>query len=175
MKSRNLIFSLFIILPFMAEAQQPKKNTENIRVQRMQFTETEDDPETPPPPYLPSRFKTPQEWLINLYQTEKPKKTISRYNIDLYESEGSYMLGLTGVNTYVEGNNHTATRTEFSPKESYFALPQSYFKNLSREQVLSKITSELKSFSRTTAFKTSYFSQADKIVFQSNGETIWSK
>ncbi|RYX85572.1 hypothetical protein EON73_02875 [bacterium] len=160
----------------MTHGQQPKKDSEKIVVKHMQFTVTEDDVE-PPPPNLTSKFKTLQDWLVNICINDKPKKSIAKYNFGLFESESphTYTVVLTGVNTYDEEKNDSRIRIEFTPKEMYFALPKTYYENLNREQLLKKLISQLKSFSDTKEFKTSFFTQANVIVFDTTGQIIWSK
>lgn len=158
----------------MAHGQQTKKDSGKTIVKDVQFTVTEDDVE-PPPPNLTSRFKTLQDWLINICSGDKPKKSIIKYNFGLFESPNNNTLVLTGVNTYDEGNNGSITRIEFKPKEMYFTLPKTYYENLNREQLLEKLISELKNFSNTKEFKTSFFTRANVIVFDTTGQTIWSK
>jgi hypothetical protein len=57
----------------------------------------------------------------------------------------------------------------------YFKLPENYFKNLNKQQLLDKLTSELKNFTATEKFKNSFFAKAKAIAFESTGQTIWSR
>jgi hypothetical protein len=157
----------------MAQGQQHKKDSGMV-VKHVVFTKTVDTP-TPPPPDLKSEFKSLQDWLVNICSTEKPKKLIKKYDIGLFESTNDYTLALTGENKYEEGNNHSVTRIEFTPKHAFFKLPEAFYKNLSREQVIEKLITQLKDFTHTKDFKTSFFTQANEIVFDTNGQKIWSK
>jgi len=46
---------------------------------------------------------------------------------------------------------------------------------LTRDQVYEKIVADLKDFTKTNTFQSSFLSQADKLVFESNGKVVWSK
>ena len=71
--------------------------------------------------------------------------------------------------------NQVQIRIEFKPKNIYFNLPKPYFKNLTREQLLEKLTLELEQFLKTENFKNSFLTKANAIVFETTGHTIWSK
>lgn len=174
MKTRNFIFLLLAILPFMTRGQQNKNNSEKVIVQHERLEVVEDGIE-PPPPHLVSKFAALQDWLLNICEKDRPQKLISKYTVGLFESPNDYTLVLVGVNTYDESENRSVTRIEFEPTNMYFKLPEAYYQNLSREQLLDKLTSELKSFAATKKFKTSFFAKAEAIVFETNGQTIWSR
>lgn len=89
--------------------------------------------------------------------------------------QNDYTLVLVGENTYDEEKNRSITRIEFEPTNMYFELPKTYYKNLKREQLLKKLTSQLKDFTSTEEFKNSFFTKANIVVFETNGQTIWSK
>ena len=78
------------------------------------------------------------------------------------------------MNTY-ETKDSLVTRIEFEPANTYLKLPETYYENLGRQEVLEKLTSQLKDFANTESFKTSFLSKANIVVFQTNGQTIWSK
>jgi hypothetical protein len=54
----------------------------------------------------------------------------------------------------------------------YFKLPKTYNENLNREQLLDKLTSQLKAFAKTERFKTSFFTNANVVVFETNGQIM---
>ena len=103
-----------------------------------------------------------------------PEKPISEYRIGLFESEQAYTITLVGVNTYENGEYTTVIQIEFKPTNMYFALPESYFRNSTREQLLDKLCSELKDFTSTEKFKASFLTKGDIGVFETTGEIIWS-
>ena len=156
----------------MAQGEQNKEDTENNVVKHVTFTQTVTL--LPPPPNLKTEFKSLQDWLVNMCNTEGPEKLITEYKIGLFESSNGYTLSLTGENTYKEGSNHSATLIEFQPKNTFLKLPEYDYKNMSREQVIEKLISQLREFTHTEAFKNSFFTQANEIVFTTNGEKIWS-
>lgn len=158
----------------MANGQKNKNESEKVILQHGSVEVVLEIVE-PPPPNLISKFATLQDWLLNICEKETPQKLISKYTLGLFESPNDYTLDLVGVNTYDEYKNRSVTRIEFEPNNMYFKLPEAYYKNLSREQLLDKLTLELKDFANTERFKTSFFAKANVFVFETNGQTIWSK
>ena len=158
----------------MSCTQQAKHDPGKLVVQDVQIEEVE-DAMGPPPPHLTSRFKTLQDWLINICDKDKPQKPISKYTFGLFESANDYTLVLVGKNTYDESKNRSVTSIDFEPTNMYFKLPEAYYKSLNREQLLAKLTSQLRDFAKTEKFKTSFFTKASTVVFEANGQTIWSK
>ena len=170
------IFIALIIFPFMAHGQQNKKDSGKIIVQDVQLVEIvdmQDDVDLPPPNFI-SKFKTLQDWLINICDNDKPKQPIQKYKFGLFESTNDYTVFVAGVNTYSKGN-YRSIRIAFKPTNMYLKLPKDYFENLTREQLLDKLTSELKDFASTEKFKNSFFTKAGIVVLETNGQTIWSK
>ena len=160
----------------MTNGQQNKNDSTKVTVQEtLRFEEMIEDDVEPPPPNLISSFKTLQEWLFNICDKDKPQKPIVKYKFGLFESPNDYTVILVGINTYHEGEYRTIIRTEFEPTNMYFKLPETFYKNLNREQLLDRLTSELKRFANTEKFKTSFFTKANIVVFETNGKTIWSK
>ena len=159
----------------MASGQQNKNDSGKVIMQHGSFEfEVVEDVEEPPPPHLVSKFATLRDWLLNVCEKDGPQKSISKYRVGLFESSNDYTLDLVGVNTYDEDKNRSVTRIEFEPTNMYFKLPEAYYQNLNREQLLDKLTLELKDFAKSERFKTSFFAKANVFVFESNGQTIWS-
>lgn len=157
----------------MPTGQQNKNDSEKIIVQHGSF-EVVEDVEEPPPPNLVSKFATVKDWLLYVCEKDRPQKSISKYTVGLFESPNDYTLVLVGVNTYGEDKKRSVTRIEFEPTNMYFKLPGAFYQNLTREQLLDKITLELNDFAKTEKFKTSFFAKATLFVFQTNGQAIWS-
>ncbi len=153
---------------------QKTNGSRKFIVQDVSFEVIEDEIE-PPPPRLISRFKTLQDWLLNICNNDNPKKSITKYKFGLFESPNDYTLILVGVNTYVEGKNRSVTRIEFQPINMYFKLPEKVYKNLNRDQLIDELNSQLKDFASTEKFKASFFTKANIVVFETNGQTIWSQ
>ncbi|MDB5230238.1 MAG: hypothetical protein JWN76_1043 [Chitinophagaceae bacterium] len=158
----------------MTSRQQPKNNPGKVIVERVHIEDIEEDI-GPPPPHLNSNFKTLQDWLLSVCEQDKPHKPISQYKFRLFESPDDCTLVLVGENTYHEEKNRSITCIEFEPENRYFKLPKSYFENLNREQGLEKLTSQLTDFTNTEKFKNSFLSKANTMIFEANGQIIWSK
>jgi hypothetical protein len=156
----------------MAHGQ--KREKERTIVQHVTFSVNQDIAE-PPPPNLVSKYETLQEWLVNMCNTEKPEKAISQYSFGLFISPNEYTLIMTGINNYRRGSSTRAIRIEFQPKDMYYVLPKKYSANLTRDQVYEKIVADLKDFTKTNTFQSSFLSKADKLVFESNGKVVWCK
>ena len=100
---------------------------------------------------------------MNICNTEKPKKSITTYNFDLFEGETDYTVCLTGTNTYDISEYKSQTKIEFEPKEMYFSLPQNEYRGLKRKEVLDMLTSQLKEFFTTETFRKSFLHEANFI------------
>lgn len=135
------------------------------------FTVEEDDIE-PPMPNFKSQFKTIKEWLIYLSENDKPGKKISNYNIGVFEGENEYTLYLTGVNNYQISPTHDQVRIEYLPKETYFNLPLSVHKGITRTQVFELISVQIKEFVKSDKFKSSFFNDAKFLKTEWNGENL---
>ncbi|MEX6690832.1 hypothetical protein QTN47_25210 [Danxiaibacter flavus] len=157
----------------MSPEQQSENSPGKIRIQYLQFKDIEDDIK-PPPPNLVSKFKTLQDWLLDICNSNKPKKSIIKFKFELFESANDYTIVLAGVNTYDEGKNRSVTRIEYRPRNMYFKLQETYYVGLDRQQLLDKLTAELKDFSNTEKFRNSFFTKARIVVFETNGQTVWS-
>lgn len=57
----------------------------------------------------------------------------------------------------------------------YFELPEKESENLNRKQVIEKLPSQLKDFAGMEKFKTSFFTKANVVVFETNGQIIWQQ
>lgn len=151
-----------------------KKDSDSLEVKTEYGVISEQVEEvSPPPPGLTTKFKTLQEWIINICDTEKPEKSITTYNFGLFESPDDYTICLVGINKYDQGQD-SVTRIDFEPSGMYYPLTKSENKNLTREQVQDKLTSLLKNFIKTDKFKNSFLAKAHFITVDFYG-TIWSK
>lgn len=147
----------------------PKKNIQVINdVLRMSIERP-----TPPPPGFTSPFKTLQEWLFNICDSNKPLESISEYNFGLYLSPGANMICLVGYNTDMK-QGFPARRIAFQPSHTFFVLPHGEYGNLSQELVRKRIFKELTEFTKTTKFKNSFLSKGDSITTDLDGE-IWQR
>ena len=128
----------------------------------------------PPPSNLITKFASIEEWLNVICDEKKPDLFIATYKIGLLESPQEIIIYLVGINSHSEGDT-TQIRIDFEPTAMYFSLPKNEYKNLNRDQLLNTLTVQLKSFSNTENFKSSFLSNANALKFETNGLTIWTK
>lgn len=150
-----------------------KNDTDGLMFVQGSFNVIEDELE-PPLTEIESNFSTIEEWLAYTCTHDKPEKPIAKYNFGLFESLDEYVVTLTGINTY-EKNNSSRICIEFQPEYTFFRLPKPYYKSLSREQLLKKLTNDLENFLRTKYFHLSFFIQASIIVLEPTGQILWRK
>ena len=79
---------------------------------------------------------------------------------------------LIGTNTYELDERHSETRNVFIPSNSYFKLPKMFYANLTREELLKKLTLELSDFTKSKVFKQSFLADTKEIIFQTTGKNI---
>ncbi len=151
----SLIFSLFIACTHMSG---------RITI--------EEDMVEPPFTNLKSRFNTLEEWLTYICENDKPSKAIDTYNFGLFEGKDEYTLYLVGTNTYEISEDNTKIKIEFSPTDMYFSLPLSEFQGLKREQVYAQLSRQLKQFTKTNTYKSSFFLKANHVKTEWNGEML---
>ncbi|MCG2614731.1 hypothetical protein LZZ85_10585 [Terrimonas sp. NA20] len=156
----------------MSCSEPGKDEPREVEYKDVTLVEIEDDIE-PPPPGLDTHFKSVQEWLCSICDAEKPDKSISIFKIGLFESSDGNMLYLAGVNKYENGDT-SHTRVDFEPSNMYCRLPESGYKDLNREQLLVRLTGELKAFTGTEKFRNSFLATSNTIIFESNGQVIWA-
>ena len=156
----------------MACSQKTKKESDKVEVKEVTLVDIVDDV-PPPPPDLTPKFKTLQDWLFSICDGEKPKKPIANYDFELFESTDDNVISLVGINKY-DNKDTSYTRIEFEPSNVYFQLPKSEYENLNREELLNKLTLQLKGFINTEKFKTSFLANADNVKVSLNGKLIWS-
>ena len=157
----------------MARSQQPKSDSEKIVIEHISLEHIVEEPDFPL--HIKSKFKTLQDWLFAICDTDRPQKHIEEFKFNYFESSGKYTLFLLGLNTYEETKNRSITRIEFEPTNMYFKLPKSEYKNLNRQQLQDKLTSQLKGFTNTEKFKTSFLAMATIITMGFSEERIWPK
>lgn len=161
---RSIIFMIVILVGSFTLACKNKKEEKAIEVKLISITQTDTSPELPPPPPPISNFMTLQEWLFRICVTEKPEKSIIAYNFGLFETENGYTIYLTGSKEYDKNDSDWATNNDFEPSITNYPLPSSEYKSLKWEQVLDKIKSQIKDFTKTDKFKNSFFAKAKAIT-----------
>lgn len=114
------------------------------------------------------------DWLINICKERPSNKLVSNYEFGLFESSGEYTIYLVGINKYRNGDT-SFKHIDFKPLNMYYTISQNEYTNINSDELQNKVFLQLKEFTRTEQFKTSFFVKAEKIAFRSNGQTIWSK
>ena len=170
MTIRNFIFISLLVFPMISNCQQPDTGVRKVIIEDVRLEDIFPDPE---PPSNLIKFKTLQDWLVNICDSENPSKSIEQYRFGLFESSGQKMLYLTGQNTYTEGNS-SGMRIEFGPGNMYFLLSKKEYGSLTWEQIVDKLFPELKKFTNTEKFKSSFLAKANSIEIAYKG-VIWSK
>lgn len=157
----------------MACNEKTRTDSGKVEIKEVALYDGEDDV-PPPPPDLTSNFKTLQEWLRYICDDKKPTKPVVHYEFGLFESPEVNTLVLIGINKYNKGDT-SYTRIEFEPSHKYFPLPKHEYNGLDREALINRLTSELRDFTGTKEFQSSFLIEADKITFAPNGQIIWSR
>lgn len=172
---RSTLICLLLVLTIIIVSctQKSEKLMEESKTIESTSTFIEDD-FTPPHVITPSKFESINDWLKHICQSEKLEKPINHFKIGLIESPKENALYLIGRNLIKKGSTSHST-LDFEPKEMYFLISTDKYKNLGRKEMLEKLSLELKKFTETEAFKTSFFANATDLVFESTGEVIWQK
>ncbi len=181
MTTRYLLIFV-ILIPITAICQHQKSDTaRRITVQYVSIEDIiQDDADNLDfPKHVKPKFKTTEEWLFQVCANKKPKVKITEFDFNFMESDGGRLtIFVVGVNRYQQRVNNITKHIEhndFKPKDMYFNLTISDYKNLNKEQLKEKLTTQLKEFTQTEKFKTSYLAEADAIVTSYNGEKIWTR
>jgi hypothetical protein len=167
MRSRNYIFILFMFFPILS-CKQSKGTVRTTIVEHVNLEDSEDVVE-PPPHDLKRNFNSVTDWLSNVCDADNPRKTIKCYSLGIFESESedTAVVYLVGLNYY---GSHTAI--DFEPSNMYFLLPKNYH-GLGLDQKSQKLTAELKGFTKSKKFESSFLAKARKIELNGN-IVIWS-
>jgi hypothetical protein len=154
----------------MACSQNKDTQQTEVGLEVVSETEVADDV-PPPPPGFTTNFETLHEWLSHLCATEMPGDSIVVYHFGLFEAPDNYILYMVGSKDYQEGQAEL-NRIHFEPSAMYYRLSKSEYKGISRKQVVAHLTAQLKAFSQTGTFHTSYLAKASAITSDFGG-TIW--
>jgi hypothetical protein len=175
MSSKNFIFIFLIFSPIVALCQTHKSNTVKVILETRQSMSVE-MPEVPEPPaHINSKFKTLQEWLNNICDSNQPQKPVSEFKFNFIQSSDKYIVYMVGINKYGKDENSISTYIEFQPNDMYFILPKPEYDNLTNDQVREKLSSQLKKFVATEKFANSFLAKSKVIKLWFNNETIWQK
>lgn len=164
-----------VLLISLIGACEHKSEQETIKTTTQYFSDVVMEDEMPPPMGDPVSHTTSiDQWLKGICQERGPKEPVTKYELGLFESSTENILCLVGRNMQQTADT-SFDRIVFKPKDLYFKLPQADYKNMDRAAFLNKLYAELVAFTETEAFKKSYLSKAQSLVFNANGKNIWSK
>jgi hypothetical protein len=121
-------------------------------------------PEPPPPSFSCSNPVTLQEWFFKFCDTEKPKKDIINYKLELFDTENCYAIHLIGVKEYETENQDSSGKNDPENSDNYYPLSKNEYKELNWKQTLNKIRSQLNEFVKTENFKNSSLAKAKTIT-----------
>ena len=172
MRIPTIIFKSIILSVIMSCSENPNAESDKIEYKTITHVEVVDD--VPPPGELNSQFKSIKEWMLAICEADKPKTSIGHYEVGFFESASEWVMFLVGIYKYDKGDT-SYTRIGFEPANMYFKLPNIEYKIEDREELVKRVVTELKDFTNTEKFKSSFLAKADNIVFVTTGQTIWSK
>lgn len=165
------ILALFVIVS-LTRCKSADHEPEDVEVRTTVSMEIEEPP-PPPPPRFSSKFKTVEEWLGVICDTETPTKAGLDYYFGLFESDSLYIVSMVGKKAYTENEQSSAVRIEFEPENRYFDLPKADFTGLTSEQVRGRLSDKLTAFTKSGKFQKSFFMQAASITTEWNAVEIW--
>ncbi|MBN8854505.1 MAG: hypothetical protein BGO55_21480 [Sphingobacteriales bacterium 50-39] len=145
------------------------KSKRTITKQDTTLVEIGDDEDNLPEVTIESSFKTLNEWLFAICDSDKPTKAIAKYSLGLIEAEHERILFLVGINT-----DSRRMFIDFRPTNMYFLIPNDRYKNLNKEQLISQLTTDLIEFTNTDKFKSSFLAESKSVTFN-DSIVIWSK
>jgi hypothetical protein len=161
MKNNNLIFATIFIASILACNNKSKVETTTVELVSIKHL---DSPTIKPPPQPSSVFMTLQDWLLKICDTENPGSSIIAYHFGIFETQIGYTVYLTGSKEFDKDDSDWVLNDDFEPVQKYCPLPPDEYKNLKWEQVLNRIKSQLKDFTKTEKFRKSFFSKAKAIT-----------
>ncbi len=171
MKIYQFFYTLLFVVIAIACNQKNKTDAVEIELEEVNHVAIMDDV-PPPPSNLTSNFKNVHDWLNSICKMEHPVASISSYHLGIFHSSAGNVIFLVGMNDY-DNEDESQSRIEFEPANMYFPLSQNEFANLSKEQLVKKLTEQLKAFTTTDTFKNSFLEAAKRITFEASGEVIW--
>ncbi|MBO9573726.1 MAG: hypothetical protein J7497_16185 [Chitinophagaceae bacterium] len=169
---RHIVTSIFLSSTIIVSCSEPEKNERGeVEFKSVSLVEIEEQIE-PPPPGIDSSFNSLEEWLFSVCDREKPDKFIAVFKVGLFESTDGNVIYLAGVNKFNVGDTSYSS-VGFKSSNMYFKLPQSQYSGLSRDQLLEKLAVELRAFTNTDKFKSSFLATANIILLEPNDQAIW--
>ena len=164
MRTKYFILTLLFVQIVLSCNSQQKKV---VVVEDVTYEKDEHEVEPPPPSFSLANPLTLKECFFKMCNTEKPKKDSTVYKFLLFETEKCYAIGL-----YPSAED--STKKDSAPFEKFYSLSKSDYKNLAWKEVLNKIKSQLKDFTKTKEFENSSLSKAKKITLLFDDEDLIS-
>lgn len=104
-------------------------------------------PPPPPPVGFTSPFKSIQEWLLHLCDTNEVTVPISEFQFGLGKTPTHHLLSVLGFNTHEVGADAISRTIDFKPaSHGHFTLPSEEFATLSEAEVKEQVLNELRAF-----------------------------
>lgn len=167
------ILLTFLLLHTLVIAAYSQKDSDIVVTEDVALSEAEEisTPPPPPPPGFTSPFKTINDWLTHLCNTEKPQTQNAIYEFGFYRSQGQYIVYLISKNNPI---NSDKKFKEFGP--FYFGVPAQEHIGMNYKQyqhVQDSLFSQIKEFTKTEKFKHSFLAKSQAIVANMD-EVIWA-
>lgn len=98
---------------------------------------------------------------------------MTEYNFKLFESTNNYIISIAGVE---KSENHQSSLSTivFKPNNMFFQLPMKEYDKVNPDEVVKKLTSQIKDFTKTEKFKNSFLTKAECITSSFSGE-LWRR
>jgi hypothetical protein len=150
-----------------------EKNTDKPEFKTKTVVLIDEREDVSEPKDLKSYFRSLNEWLLNACDNEHPRVGVEKFKFGLFESPNEYIMFFVGFKTENKQDS-LITHIVFKPTNMYYRLQKNEYENLSPEELREKIKSELKNFTNTEKFKSSFFAKAKSIELEYDEEKIWS-
>lgn len=125
------------------------------------------EPPPPPPASLHlSGSLTLQECLLQISNNEHPEPSDTVFHLGLYQIDNQYVVFFIDSKRYQQDIQDRMRKKTSQYLDKYYPLKNTEFTDLSWEQVLNKIKTELTRFSATKFFKNSSLAKAGSITIQ---------
>jgi hypothetical protein len=172
MKKLNYLPLLAVMQIYFACSQPKADDMNRYEVTTHEFVEEIEEVEPPLDIPREQKFATIHQWLENICDTEQPEKSVVDYRFQVMQTDREYYtVYLYGIKAYEEGN-FRSEKVAFRPKDMYYRLSDFQANDQSLQQVCKMVTNQLKDFTKTAAFKKSFFSKANSVLSSCNGENL---
>src|SRR5579875_816782 len=168
------ILLTFLIIHILVMTAHAQKDSDIVVRETVTLSEVDEviTPPPPPPPGFTSPYKTINEWLTHLCNTEKPDEAQNAiYEFGFYQSQNQYIVYLRSNDDVI---NPDKKSKEFGP--FYFGVSAEAHTSMNYnqyQQVQDSLFSQIKAFTTTEKFKHSFLAQSQAIIANMN-EVIWA-